>query len=109
MSLNRAMRGVSATATEAPTAAIARKRRRGIAARMAWLRGRAFRAAGALVFDGFQIFRELQGQARSFFHVALHRFLIAPQGVAFVDLAQIASFDIEEQLNLPRPESIALD
>ena len=64
--------------------------------------------AGPLGFDGSQVLGKLQRQPRPFFHVALHGLLIAPQRVALVGFAQAAAFDIQEQLDLPRPEGVAM-
>ena len=67
-----------------------------------------FRSGGALGFDRAQVFGKFEGQGSALFHVALHRFLVAAQGIAFVGLAEAAAFDIQEQLYLPRPEGVAV-
>src|ERR1700687_2999820 len=54
-----------------------------------------------------QIFRKLQRLRRSFFHGPLDRLLIAPQNLSPATLAQIASLDIQKDVHLPRPESVA--
>src|SRR5579863_4357991 len=62
----------------------------------------------ALGFHSLQVFGELERQPRSFFHLALHGLLITAQHVAFARLPQIAGFNIQEQLDLPRPEGVAV-
>ena len=66
------------------------------------------RLGPAFALHRVQILREFQRQARSFFHVALNCLLVPPQGLPFGRLAQVAALDIQVQLNLPRPEGVAM-
>ena len=50
----------------------------------------------------------VQGQTRALFHMPLNGFLIPFQGFALGRFAQIAAFNVQEQLNLPRPEGVAV-
>lgn len=68
--------------------------------------GRLFSSRGAPGAQRFEIFRKREGQARAFFHVALHRFLIAAQDLALIAVLELAALDIEEEVDLPRTKRV---
>ena len=61
----------------------------------------------ALKAIGFEVFRELHRLGDAFFHLALDGALVTTHRFPFLAVFELASFDIEKNLDFPRPERIA--
>src|SRR6185295_9034590 len=77
------------------------------AGKSGWLR---LRSVLRLLFglDSLQVFRQLQGQARTFLHVALHGSLVPAEGLPPRGIAEVAGLDIQQQIHLPWTKSVAI-
>ena len=69
--------------------------------------GFGLRLLGGRLFS-FEILRQLEGRAGAFFHGALHRLLVSAQGFLLDGLTEVARFDVEEKLYLPRLERVTV-
>jgi len=60
------------------------------------------------VFEAGEVFGELHGSGGSFFHGALDGPLVATENVLFAGILEVAAFDVEEDIYLEGPESVAV-